>query len=195
MNVTEYIEKVMPGMEGWCSKDKASKLAAYAKEANTFVEIGVFGGRSLFAGSLAQPEGAIAIGIDPWKAAASVKGFNDKNAEWWGKLNHDEIYDKCRKMLDTLNLNSQCQLLRCTATEALPLIRRLAPIDLAHIDGNHSEESALADVENYMPLVREGGVVFFDDTDWYTTKKAQARLLDFCTPLEMIGSCGVLRRK
>lgn len=195
MNVTEYIANVLPKMEGWCTPEKATKLAEYAKNARLFVEIGVFGGRSLFAVALAQPNAAIAIGIDPWKADASVKGFEDENAKWWGRLDHEAIYQKCRTVLDTLNLNANCHLLRCTANDAALLIRRIGFIELLHIDGNHSEASALADVENYVPLVPPGGIVFLDDVDWATTKQAQLRLEQLCAHIDSVGTCGIYRRR
>jgi len=58
--------------------------------------------------------------------------------EWWAKLDHEAIYQSCRASLDRLGLGERCHLLRATATQALPLIIRLAPLDMLHIDGNHS---------------------------------------------------------
>jgi hypothetical protein len=196
MTIAEYVSKVLPRMEGWCTAEKASKLSEYAESARLFVEIGVFGGRSLFAGALAQKRSnSLAIGIDPWSKIASVSGFTDTNADWWGKLDHDDIYRKCHAKLVDLNLGASTHLLRCSSAEALLLVKQLEPIQLLHIDGNHSEASALFDVENYVPLVETGSIVAFDDLDWQTTKRAQERLADFCDPIDMVGSCGFYRRK
>jgi predicted O-methyltransferase YrrM len=51
---------------------------------------------------------------------------------------------------------------------------------LLHIDGNHSEEASTSDVDLFMPLVKPGGVVFMDDLNWDSTKRAQEKMLDFC---------------
>ena len=45
-------------------------------------------------------------------------------------------------------------------------------IDILHIDGNHEEESSYRDVELYVPKVKKGGYIWFDDANWYQTQKA-----------------------
>jgi len=45
-------------------------------------------------------------------------------------------------------------------------------IDILHIDGNHEEESSCKDVELYLPRVKKGGYVWFDDANWHQTQKA-----------------------
>lgn len=39
-----------------------------------------------------------------------------------------------------------------------------APIDLLFIDGNHTYESSYGDYTRFRPLVRDGGLIVFDDT-------------------------------
>jgi hypothetical protein len=181
-------------MEGWCSPAKATKLASYASYARTFVEIGVFGGKSLFAGALSQPSGSIAIGIDPWESIPSVEGYDGENATWWSKIDHEAIYRSCRTFQTSLDLVRSCFLVRATASEALPLAERFSPIDLLHIDGNHSESASLHDVTHYVPLVRLGGIVFFDDLSWETTRRAQEHLARLCRPIDEVDGCGVFER-
>lgn len=200
MTPETYIETVLPKMEGWCTPEKARRIVGLVRESNsrTFVEIGVFAGRSLFAAALAQfGHGfyTLCIGIDPWNAYESTSGFNDENAKWWGKLDHDAIYNKCRATLEALELNDTCYLIRESSSLALPLIQRIAPVDILHIDGNHSEESSCRDVENYEPLVRPGGIILFDDTSWQTTKSAQKQLSRVAVQLDMVGDCGIYRKK
>jgi predicted O-methyltransferase YrrM len=45
-------------------------------------------------------------------------------------------------------------------------------IDMIHIDGNHSEMTSLEDVKRWVPQVKSGGVVVFDDVNLNTTNKA-----------------------
>jgi hypothetical protein len=52
-----------------------------------------------------------------------------------------------------------------------------APIDILHIDGNHSEEKSVRDVLLWSSSVSPLGAVVMDDTDWQTTQKA-VKLLD-----------------
>lgn len=190
-------------MEGWCTPEKADALArqVIAIRAITAIEIGVFAGRSLFAIALAQREvspTARVLGIDPWSPAASIAGFetDPANRDWWMRLDHTAIYSQCVAVAAELGLTS-AHLFRGTAHSALPAVRFAFPtptLDLLHIDGNHSEGSALADVENYVPLVRPGGSVIFDDCDWETTKLAQQRLAKLCTLDRMVGACGFYTR-
>lgn len=44
-------------------------------------------------------------------------------------------------------------------------IRALAPYDILYIDGDHTFNSAYGDYTHFWPLVREGGVIVFDDTE------------------------------
>ena len=43
----------------------------------------------------------------------------------------------------------------------------MIPIDILHIDGNHSEQASYLDVTKWVPLVRSGGWIFFDDMTWF----------------------------
>lgn len=201
MTPSSYITDVLPKMEGWCTPAKAARLVELVESsrARVCVEIGVFGGRSLFAIALAQSRHIpalppLTIGIDPWERMPSVAGYDGVNEEWWAKLDHDAIYASCRSFHSLLSLRDTCQLLRATSREALALVSRLAPIDLLHIDGNHSTDSALYDVMQYVPLVRPHGVVLFDDMEWETTKPAQRLLLTLCKQTGEVDGCGIFER-
>jgi len=50
-------------------------------------------------------------------------------------------------------------------------------VDFVYIDGNHSYDYVLADLQNYYPLTAENGVVAGHDLDWPSVHKA---LDDFC---------------
>ena len=61
---------VLPSLEGWCSREKALNFIDLVLEVKpqVCVEIGVFGGSSLFpvASALKHRGEGIVIGIDPW---------------------------------------------------------------------------------------------------------------------------------
>ena len=119
----------------------------------------------------------IIYGIDPWKASASVVGFDGVNYDWWSKVDHMMIYNKFSNKLHDLGLMNQVCIIQETSADA----PKIYDIDLIHIDGNHSEDSALFDVQKWIPLVREGGFIIFDDLDWATTRKAVRWLDENCT--------------
>lgn len=205
--ITDYITNVLPHMEGWCTPEKALALAqAVLKERPAIaVEIGVFAGRSLIAMGIAMQtlnHGRL-IGIDPWTPEASVTGFGEKddNRTWWAAVNHRYIYDQAVYYTKHLGLSNRVQLVQATSEIAYPgllLARDILEgpfIDFLHIDGNHSEECSVYDTDHYVPLVIPGGSVWFDDTDWNTTKPAQNHLETLCEKVGMIGTCGIYKRK
>jgi hypothetical protein len=200
--VTSFIRTTLPKMEGWCTEPKAVSMAArvLAEKPQLCVEIGVFGGRSLCAMAIALRElgQGKAIGIDPWAVSASLEGYSteDPNGLWWShNIDHEAIYRGCLDWLSTLSLTDNVEILRMTNREALPYVQSLPSIDMLHIDGNHSEATSMFDVENYVPLCSPGAIVWFDDTDWASTKTAQRRLEDFCTFEVLIGTCGMYRKR
>jgi predicted O-methyltransferase YrrM len=213
---TSYILHTMPAMDGWCSIEKATALAntVLKHKPTVCVEIGVYAGRSLFAiaTALQQLGQGRVLGIDPWTVEASVAGWeNDPaNRDWWSgktsKLDHNAIYQQCCEYRKKLQLEACTEIFVGTSDEAAKLLRivsyalerhaqRPTYIDLLHIDGNHSEQQALRDVQNYVPLVEPGGFVFFDDMSWGTTKPAQQLLDKLCTYQETVTDCGIYCRR
>lgn len=198
MTIEEYVSEAMPKLGGWCSPEKALEIAAIIKAENIKfgVEIGVFSGRSLFATAVAMKANGIGLiyGIDPWSASASVFGFQDANAEWWGGLDHENIYQECARTLGALKLDHHCQLVRKTSLDALAFFQDSTPLDYLHIDGNHSPPQSCFDVGAYVPLVKRGGVILFDDSDWPETKTAQRLMNQLAIKERSVGACLIYRK-
>lgn len=207
-DIQHYIHRYMPDMDGWCSAEKAEALkdVVMTSKPKLAVEIGVYGGRSLIAIALslkAVGEGGYVIGIDPWDAEVSAQGFpeGDENRKWWARLNHSDVMHRCERHIGFNKVGEQVTLLRLTSNEAHRVLGTAKEpfIDLLHIDGNHSEECSVADVEHYVPFVRPGGVVVFDDTNWGTTKHAQEILSELCNFSHFVETpgqqCGFYVRK
>jgi len=172
---------VMEDLEGWCSKEKASFLIdlILARQPKIIVEIGVFGGKSLvpMALSLKSLGKGVVYGVDPWCADESAAGMDPESLKWWSELNHNYILDSLVQKINAYELNDHVSLLRVTS-ERCPEIPN---IDLLHIDGNHSERTSFIDVTKWVPLVKAGGYIIFDDVNWSTTAMATAWLSSHCT--------------
>lgn len=163
--VISTIEDVLPQMYGWCSITKGQVLAAavFALRPEVIVEIGVFGGKSLFPMALA----AKAIGrstvwaIDPWEKAASIEGQSADNKYWWGTVDHEKIMLDFLRHVREHGLESTVKVCRAKSDNVEPP----EGIGLLHIDGNHGEQ-ALKDAQRFGPNVKVGGLCFCDDVNW-----------------------------
>ncbi len=173
-------------LEGWCSEGKASKLMdfVWAMDPQVVVEIGVFGGKSLIPMAYALKANGLGViyGIDPWSCQASAEGMDGANKDWWGSLDHQAILTGLQSKIKQFQLNRYVKLIQATSADA-PLIH---DIDILHIDGNHSEEASYFDALKWVPLVRPGGIVIFDDITWGTTSKATDWLDEHCQRIETV---------
>lgn len=86
-------------------------------------------------------------------------------------------------MLNSFDLNAYCIPMRTTGRIALKQFPNES-IDILHIDGNHTEDVALADAKMYLPKVKSGGYIWFDDVNWPTTKNAWEYLSLHCDKIE-----------
>lgn len=179
-NIKHLAFEAMDKLEGWCTKGKASVLIdlVLLSKPHKIVEIGVFGGKSLIPMAYALQANQIGtiFGIDPWDNQESVRGMDGVNEEWWRNIDHEAILQGLIKKIALFDLEDQVRLIRSSSLDA-PLI---ADIDFLHIDGNHSEEASLIDVKKWTPLVRQGGIIIFDDLNWSGTKSAVEWLNENC---------------
>lgn len=172
----------LPSLQGWCTPEKATAMAdlILAERPRVVVEIGVFGGASLIAQAMALRHvghGHI-YGIDPWLKEANLEGTNDPaNDEWWAALDIEAIHRGCAAAIHQHHLDPWCTLIRNRSENVKDLfpIVGFAPsaIDILHLDGNHSAEASTRDVVNYLPRLKPGGYLWFDDVNWATTAPAR----------------------
>jgi predicted O-methyltransferase YrrM len=184
------ISKAIQPMEGWCSLDKSSAMAALivAVKPKVVVEIGVFGGRSLVpqAMALKYVGGGVIYGIDPWRREANLEGTNDaENDEWWSKLDIDKIHLGAVEAVYANHVEDHAVIIRAASQRCCGLWSEDGPnqIDILHLDGNHSEEASTRDVKNYLPKIRPGGYIWFDDVNWQTTTAALKMVEEECDPI------------
>ena len=94
----------------------------------------------------------------------------ENSINWWQNLDYTKIYNGCINSIVNNNLEDFVKIHRLTSLEYSTKID--FEIDILHIDGNHEEESSCRDVELYLPKVKKGGYIWFDDANWYQTQKA-----------------------
>jgi len=124
-----------------------SVVAQLLKETGTavhaFVELGVNWGASLFMLTrFAQPAARI-IGVD----AGLFPGIDDVHL----------IFTALRKA------GYDATFLHDTTQRAVSAVQAAAPIDLLHIDADHSYAGAKHDWDHYTPMVRQNGLILLHD--------------------------------
>lgn len=159
------IENELTKITGWCPPAKAIDLATlvYSLRPDVIVELGVWGGRSLIPMTLtcAALQRGHLIAIDPWNPIESQKGYTGQNEEWWGKQDHELVYQQFIRHLDRLGLSDRVTVIRSPSDDVDP-----PECDVLHVDGQHAAQ-AIRDVERFAPKVRVGGVVVLDDLTWH----------------------------
>lgn len=188
-NLETRIERVLEQMpHGWCSVRKAHALAAIimATRPERVVEIGVYAGRSFVPMVMALHEAGhgVAHGIDPYDAKVSAAGEEDANREWWGNLDHEQIYRFAIAALESVKeWQDHWILWRQSSDEMEPSC--VGPYGLLHVDGAHTEQ-AYRDVQRYAPLVEPGGFVVLDDILWSSGEVSRS--------IEVLESLGFVER-
>ena len=180
--VFPILESAIPRLHGWCTVEKAKRLARLAADVAPAlaVELGVFGGRSLVAmayGCKVAGRGRVE-GIDPYLKDASLEGTQDPaNAKWWSELDYDAVHRAAEQALWDNGLREHATIVKAKSLDALSRYRN-GSIGLLHQDANHAEETSCAEVVAYAPKMAPGGFWVMDDTNWESTVKAQQLLID-----------------
>jgi len=169
---------------GWATQSKMQDMASFvlAEKPVLCVEIGVFGGRSLFPVAAALRHNGVGkiVGIDPYTNDAVKEGGQATGAhEWWGTADLMGCYHRTAGEIERAGLFPWVEMRLQTSHEA---VRTLADgsIDMLHIDGNHSEVCATRDVVEYLPKLRSGGIIVLDDIEWEWVKPAYRLAQESC---------------
>lgn len=187
-------------LPGWCSEAKFRDIYDTVRTVNPLnaFEIGVFGGRSLAAMASAirdnENKYSFAHGVDPYKRESIQEGGDGaSNHDWWTQEYLDELYTNTKKWFD--DKLQKGLISRLSSSDFHKSVIWTAEINILHIDGNHSELCSCRDVSLYMPLVGQGGIIYFDDINWPTTLKAQGMLAEQCDLLRVVDQCAVYRKR
>lgn len=190
------------GVPGWCSDEKAAHFLdlVLTAEPKVCVEIGVFGGGSLFpvASGLKFLGRGIAIGIDPWDNSECIKNVDPieerEHVDWWSKANLMEVYYIFLDKLILFELEDYIKIIKKNSVDAAP---EIDTIDILHIDGHRSEEQTLKDVRLYFPKVVPGGYIWMGDCLSFNKQKALDLLLELCDVDRVIdnGNCVLFKKR
>lgn len=205
-NLVEHVRKILPEIQGWCTPEKAEKFIELIGKIkpDLCLEIGVFGGSSFIPQALALKENnkGMLYGIDPWRNDAALEEMiHDDHKKWWSNLNLESVYNHCTKNIQKFKVENFCTLIRDKAENVVDQFADES-IDILHIDGNHSEALSFKDATLYLPKVKVGGYIMFDDIWWseennyVTTRKAIVHLLQYCDKVDLVNTdCMLLQKR
>ncbi|MBP0444121.1 class I SAM-dependent methyltransferase [Roseomonas sp. SSH11] len=170
------------GVPGMCDDAKLWALAAIARHAppGDVVEIGSWWGKSaVILGWLAMRHGiGSLLCVDPWSVEGTQQSHEGLDAVS-AAADHEEAARIF--LVNLLGLGAHgTNYLRLPSVQgaahyrADPVVHSAAfgetryagEIALLHIDGNHAHEQVRADVEAWMPVMRDGGWLVLDDYLW-----------------------------
>lgn len=202
LNRPEYKKAILEStqsIKGWCSAEKRRALIdhVFKTKPEVSVEIGVYGGKSLIpiAAALKFNGRGVIYGIDPWSLDECTKNYSSDHivTKIWEKQDLEGLYQNVMELVDAYSVADHCRILRMTSAEAAG---QFDTIDFLHIDGNHSEESTLNDVQMYLGKVKRGGYICLDDCQRETTRKAYDFVREKCKVVKTIdnGNSQILRK-
>jgi predicted O-methyltransferase YrrM len=129
-------------------------------------ELGVRGGRTLLHLLAACPKATV-IGVDAWRYRPENEGI--EGGETYTELKMAALESKVR--MRARRFGKRCVLHKMDTAEAAKLIPDDS-LDLVFLDADHSEAGVLADIDDYLPKIRKGGVICGHDINWPTVERA-----------------------
>ena len=179
---------------GFCEKEKKDIIHNYVlkREKPLCVEIGVFKGSTIlaFAEALEVVNGMI-VGIDPMNIHDFKNKIANKELERYvyeklftEQKTLDDIFENLLSIIKNNDLSKTIKIFRKKSEDTFNIFKKES-IDIIHIDGNHNEESVSKDIKNYFPLIKQGGIIMMDDSDWKGVRNSIDKLLTGKTELQI----------
>jgi len=198
VNIEMAISEIVPILRGWAGKSerpyRMAKLILKEKP-RVVVEIGVFGGQSLIPQAMALKalgQGRI-YGIDPFNlnvVKQQMAALDD--AAMWLRQDMNMVFTDTFQWIKELGLQNHAILILGESKDCSTLFDT---IDILHIDGAHTEEGVMLDVNLYAKRVRSGGYVWLDDSHFPSLQPAIKELANFCDLIDDWGGYQLYRHR
>ena len=178
-----WYEQLLGSAKLLSSEPRAKKLQFDPAEERLIVEIGVYEGASTCWWSdnyLDHPNSRL-IAIDPFTGNQEYRD----NKENYPTL--DDIEFIARSNIAKSRNAGKIDIRVGCSWDVYPALSRdlKKPIDILYIDGDHTPNAVCRDIALYLPLVRSGGAVIFDDYGHEDVKRAVDGALNACGSMEL----------
>ena len=178
------IERISIELPGFQSAQRGKQMAQLVmdQKPDLAVEIGVYGGRSLIPVALAMKLNSrgMIFGIDPWSEKIHHEGLSNSIGD--GDIRQpdlDNAWNKLWGAVEELGLQPYVNIVRARSSDVFMAPCMLGQIGILHIDGAHHEDIAYKDALVFGTMVKKGGFIWVDDTDWVSLKKALSLIETF----------------
>jgi len=95
-----------------------------------------------------------------------IDTFEASNVE----LTSESTYDEFVRVTNGVDGKGQTKIVKGWSTAPETLAQVPSNLDWVYIDGDHETDGVIADIEAYVPKVKEGGLVLFHDHTWESVK-------------------------
>lgn len=141
--------------DGFMCDSELEWLAKESKTSNVVIEIGSWHGKSTRAiGD--NVKGAV-IAVDHWNGSEAETGTHHSSAKL---MNGDHAYDEFMRNNIDLVLGSKVFPIRMGSINAAKLLQDKGIVaDMVFIDAGHTYDEVIKDINAWLPLVKEGGIL------------------------------------
>ena len=177
------LRRVNAHVPGWTEFYKLKTLFHYAAKGparGAIVECGTYCGRSAAAlalGSMASKRERV-IAIDTFATLEELRDFDNRVAAAFEAVASEhgvsDVYEAFEIYMRKAGCRDHVVPIRMKTEDAVHLLGSQPFIRLLHLDGGHAYETVRSDLENYMPLVLDKGIICLDDYSpgWPDCKRA-----------------------
>ncbi len=144
-------------LDGWISDEELRWLAQRARQSKVFVQIGAWHGKSSRAIADNLPPDGKLYDIDKWTGSQAEMDTNHWSARL---LDGDHAFDEyCRNMWDHLE-SGKVTPIKMLGKNGAALLRDMGVrADTVFIDGGHGLGETRDDINWFLPLKKEGGII------------------------------------
>jgi len=187
-NISELISSDYFGGGSTLSKTYLMDYLILRNDLKTYVEIGVYKGRSLFPVTYAiKQNNGISYGIDPYNKDAAREFDVEKDTqklidEFIDNMDFENVYQFVIELKSKLGFEKHLELIRKKSSESVEFfLKNNINIEMLHIDGNHDTKYVMEDVELFLPLLNLNSIIIMDDINWDSVKPAYEKLKETTT--------------
>lgn len=164
--------------ENWFSYSQFySEVVQHFGSGSVFVEVGSWKGKSaayLGVEIFNSNKDIKFFCVDPWFDFYKIENLSEEESHYSTLLNHEDDFLYKTFLKNVMPVLGIIIPIRLKSSDAADLFEDNS-VDFVFIDGDHSEESVLLDIQKWLPKVRKNGILSGHDFGAPSVRKAVSR--------------------